>query len=298
MQITLTPEMLAQMGITYSDNLVLTLPLWKGGIMGRPGSGKSHLLASLPKPMLVLAADPIEKLTPYLDRGIVREEVFTGQFGQPVYIVDSVTTGKPIIQIESYYDDEPKIPRAFTSLMARSEQLKAEVKAQGWATVGFDSWSLHETFAVYRRQTGPFATGNPDGRAAYNAAKDDLKSIVVSRLMPLPCNVGIVFHTTETMQEEGGLSFFGMKAIGTLKTDLAAVLPERYRAVAESDGVTRKLYTRPDGRFDLCTLIDAPNPCTNDFRALFTNWIAKKAAMVVAAKASATAAAEPQKENV
>ena len=34
MQITLTPEMLAAMGITSSDTIVLTLPLWKGGIMG------------------------------------------------------------------------------------------------------------------------------------------------------------------------------------------------------------------------------------------------------------------------
>lgn len=289
--VTLTPTVLAQMGIVSADEIVITLPRWKGAIMGRPGSGKSHTLASLPKPLLVLAADPIEKLTPYLDRGIVREEVFTGQFGQPIYIVDSPTTGKPIIQIESFYDDEPKNPKAVTALLARAEQLREEVRTMGLASVAMDSWSQFEVFACWRRRTGPYAIGNPDGRAVYGAAKDDLLPVVVARLMPLQCNVGIAFHTTEKVVEEGGMSFFGMKAIGSLPTDLAAVLPERYRAVAESDGSTRRLYTRPDGRFDLCTLIDAPNPCANDFRALFVNWITKRAAMVVAAKASATAAA-------
>jgi hypothetical protein len=116
---------------------------------------------------------------------------------------------------------------------------------------------------------------------AHGAAKDDLKQIVVARLIPLKCNVGIVFHTTETMKEDSGLSFFGIKAIGTLATELAALLPERYRSVSEADGTTRRLYTRPDGRFDLCTLIDAPSPCANDYKALWTNWIAKRAAAPV-----------------
>jgi hypothetical protein len=70
--------------------------------------------------------------------------------------------------------------------------------------------------------------------------------------------------------------FYGIKAIGDLSTGLASVLPERYRSESLPDGVTRKLYTRPDGRYDLCTLIDAPNPCDNEFTALFGNWIAKK----------------------
>lgn len=280
------------MNVTLADGRTLELPRLKFGVMGRPGSGKSTLISSMAMeghPLLVFAVDPEEKLTPYFDRcGEIKRSV--GQYGQPVLVGLSPKTGKPLMQVELFYDDEPKIPRAITMLLARLEQVRGEVEAGMWASFGLDSWTQLETFAIWRRQTGPMAVKDADafGRA-HGAAKDDLKPIVVARLMPLKCNVGIVFHTTEVMKEEGGVSFFGMKAIGTLSTELSALLPERYRATAEADGVTRRLWTRPDGRFDLCTLIDAPSPCRNDFKALWQNWIAKRAA--------AAAATEPVKEE-
>jgi len=283
--------------VTLADGRVLTLPRLKFGVMGRPGSGKSSLIASMAmdgSPLLVLAADPEEKLTPYFDRcGEVTRS--TGSLGQPIFVGTNPKTGQPFMQVELFYDDEPKNPRAITALLARVETLRAEVEAGMWGGVGFDSWTQFETFAIWRRSTGPFAVKDADafGRA-HGAAKDDLKPIVVSRLMPLKCNVGIVFHTSEKAKEEGGEAFFGMKAIGSLATELAALLPERYRAVALPDGTNRQLFTRPDGRFDLCTLIDAPSPCKNDFKALWANWIAKRAA-AVAAQPPASPAPEGEK---
>ncbi len=277
-------------GSILRADLNLTLPLLKFGVMGRAGSGKSRLIASMPKPLLVAATDPEEKLAPYFDRcGDVTRSV--GQFGQPVLVGMSPTTGKPIIQIELFYDDEPKNPQAMTALLARAEQWRSEIAAGMWASFGFDSWTQAEDIARWRRTAGPFAVKDPDvfGRG-HGAAKDDLKPLVATRIMRLACNVGIAFHTREKQLDEGGEAFYGMKAIGTLPTELASLLPERYRSTAEADGVTRRLWTRPDGRFDLCTLIDAPSPCANDFNALWENWIMKRA---IAANAAAASTASP-----
>jgi hypothetical protein len=199
------------------------------------------------------------------------------------------------MQVEIFYELEPSNPQAMNGLLGRAEQLVAEVKAVGWASFGLDSWSQLEYIAHSRRATGPLSTarttGNQDGRAVYNSAKDDIRPFLWSRIMPLACNVGIAFHTTEKPAEEGGVSVYGIKAIGDLSTSIASILPERYRAEAMPDGETRRLHTRPDGRFDLCTLINAPSPCKNDYAALFANWIAKRAAQ------PATAAAAPSEKE-
>lgn len=290
------------MKVTLADGRELVLPRLKFGVMGRPGSGKSQLIASMEKPLLGLCADPEEKLVPYLDRcGDVTRSV--GQYGQTVLVGTSPTSGKPILQLECFYDLERENPQAFTALLARAEQIRGEVIAGMWASIGLDSWSQFETYALWRRKFGPFAIKDFDAFGRGNAAAaDDLKMLVMARLMPLPCNLGISFHTTEKAKEEGGESVFGIKACTkALPTDLASLLPERYRSVSLPDGVTRQLYTKPDGRFDLCTLIDAPNPCPNDYKALFSNWIAKRAAMGAAPTASSTTAepapADPQKES-
>lgn len=278
-------------------DVTLELPRLKFGVMGRPGSGKSRLIASMPKPLLVQCSDPEEKLAPYFDRcGDVERRV--GQFGQTVLIGMSPRTKAPIMQIELYNDEDPKSPTAFTNILARADQLREEVMQGMWASVAYDSWSQMQTLALWRRQFGPMAVKDADafGRA-HGAAYADLKTLVQARIMPLRCNVALVFHTTETIKEEGGVSFFGIKAGGKdLPTELASLLPERYRATAEADGVTRRLWTRPDGRFDLCTLIDAPSPCANEYTALWSNWIQKRAAAMVAAQQAAAGAA-PEGES-
>lgn len=276
--------------------LELDLPRIKFGVMGRPGSGKSELLASMPKPLFVYATDPEEKLMPYFDR-CGRIERGVGQFGQPVLIGFSPTTDKPIMQVELFYDLEPSSPSAVTQLLARAQQVRGEVDAGMWASVALDSWSQLETFAVWRRTWGTMAAKDADAHGRnYGAAKDDLKPFFWSWLIPLKCNLGIAFHTTEKLREESGVSSYGIKAIGDLPSGLASVLPERYRSESQADGSTRKLYTKPDGRYDLCTLIDAPNPCDNHYPALFTNWINKRVAMAAAAK-PAPADPAPQKEG-
>lgn len=285
------------MNVTLPDGRVLTLPRLKFGVMGRPGGGKSRLIASMPKPLIVMAGDPEEKLSPYFDVcGEITETV--GQFGQRLWIGHSPKTGKPIIQIEQFYDTDPKNAQAITGLIARCEQLGAEVLAGMWASAGFDSYTQFERYAIWRRTHGPFRVKDADafGRA-HGAAKDDMVAMINAQIMPLKCNVGIAFHTTEKPKDEGGVSYFGIKAVGQSATDIASLLPERYRAEALPDGTRRQLWTRPDGRYDLCTLIDAPSPCENTYQALWTNWIAKRAAAGTPAAAQPAPDAPPSEKE-
>lgn len=261
--------------VTLKDGRTFTLPFLHFGVMGKPGSGKSHLLASMPKPLLIIATDPMTKMQPYFDQGVLDPVEHTGALGQEIRLVKDAD-GKTLIQVEGFYDNDPLNPLAMTNICARMAQVQGEVKNGLWASLGFDSWSGFEDVARYRRLAGPMKINNPDGRAHHNIAKEDCKGIFNMQLVHLKCNVGITFHITEKMLEGGGQMLYNMKCIGDFASTVGQNLAERYRAEAMPDGVTRQLYTRPDGRFELATLIGAPSPCENNFNALWGPWLAKK----------------------
>jgi hypothetical protein len=258
------------------------------GVMGKAGTGKSHLLASMPKPLLVLATDPMTKLHPYYDHGIVDPKVYTGNLGQDIRLVKN-KDGKTIIQIEGFYDRDPSLKNAaMTALVSRTTQLHGEANAGMWKSTALDSWSGFEDLARYRRlvEGQPFHVKNPDGRAHHNIAKEDCKSPFLHTLIHLNCNMGISFHVTRFAQESGGEVMYNVKCIGDFAQTISQNLAERYHSISLPDGVTRRLHTRPDGRFELATLIDAPDPCENTFGALFANKIGKLLAEAKKAKAA------------
>lgn len=273
----------------------LELPPLHIGIMGEPSSGKSHFVASMEKPLLVLATDPFDKLAPYLDRGIPDNESTRGQFGQPVRLVRSEKSGSPIIQIEGFYDIGSE-PAAMTAFAARCEQLAAEAN-RPWRSFAIDSWTQLEFIARERRARGSMAVKSAmKGATVYGAAKDDLQQLLNLRFMHLPCNVAVVLHTlVKTDFETGVVTYRGMKAIGELKTEIPGALGERYLA-RNIDGTRRQLDTK-NALYNCCTLIDAPNPCANEFTALFSNWIAKQVNRINdrAASAAQPAPDAPQK---
>jgi hypothetical protein len=270
---------------TLADGTELTLPTLHFGVMGLPSSGKSHLIASMEKPLLVLSSDPFDKQQPYLDRGDADPQVYTGQFGQPTRIVKSATTGNAIIQIEGYYDTDPDNPTAMSALLARGEQLRSEVIAGRWKSIALDSWTNIEWIARQRRSAKPFLVTDAHGKR-YGAAKDDLQTFFNARFVHLPCHVGVALHTTEKRDDDGVVTYRGIKAIGELKTDLPGSLGERYLAV-NVDGTQRRLDTR-NVAYNCCTLIDAPNPCVNEFTALYSNWLKRETE-----KRAASTAAQP-----
>lgn len=277
--------------VTLADGRALELPWIHVGVMGEPGSGKSHFAASFPTPMLVIATDPMTKMQPYFDRGVLDPAEYAGPFGQEIRLVKD-GAGNVTRQIEGFYDyDVTMLVSAMTAIGNRTASVVQEVRDGKWATVVLDSWSGFEDAAGYRRLAGPMKCTNTDGRAYRAMAKEDCKQIFLMQLIRLKCNVVMTFHTTKFAQDQGGETQYNMKCIGDFASTVGQNLAERYHSVAQPDGTTRVIYTRPDGRFKLATLIDAPSPSENTFGALWSNYIAKKLAEAGANGANPAAAA-------
>lgn len=289
-------------GATVGDlvlphEIKLTLPTIHAMVIGAPNSGKTQLAASAEKPELVFAFDPFDKLFPYFDQGLLDPEVRVGPQGQLIWIVRSLKTGNAIMQVEGFYDENEKNPQAMQQFMFRLDQVVEEVKQGRWKTVVLDSWSQLEWIARQRRTHGPFAGVD----SVYAAAMDDLKALVNSRIMNLRCNVLATFHIeTKVVRSRqgtvikdaredvgGGELSYNIQAIGSLK-NLGNVFGETYLAEAPIDGSDRfVLHTKRNANFrTLCSRIGASDPCKNEWNALFSNWIAKHAKMVIEAEAA------------
>jgi len=282
---------------------IYTLPDLHVMVAGVPNGGKSEFAASAEKPMLVLAADPLSKMETYFKRGIRDPKVYTGEQGQPVWLVRSPKTGNVIIQVEGYYDEDERNPQAMNQLLARLPQVTEEVRAGRIRTVVVDSWTQLEWIARARRTTGAFAGVD----SIYGAAKDDLQAIINARLMNLRCNLIVIFHietkvtkdrkgniTKDSKQDIGGGEMsYSIQAIGTLK-NVGNVFGECYLAVAPVDGSDNYyLVTRRNADFrTLCSRIGAPDPCKNEWTALFGPWLEAEAAKRAAASAATTGAVQ------
>ena len=294
------------MKYTLENGIELTLPDLHIGIAGPPNSGKTHFAASAETPMIVLATDPKSKMEAYYDRGLLDPQKYTGQFGQQVQLVKSLKTGKPIIQIEYYYDIDYKNPTAYTAFDCRVEKLTDEVNAGMWRTVVVDSWSQLEWIARMRRSYGALKA-----ESSYLGAMDDMQSIMTARLTHLECNLIVVFHIeTKVVKDRqgkiikdaridtgGGVMSYSVQAIGKLK-NIANILGEMYLAVAPTDGSDNyHLETRQTEDFTiLCSRKGVPNPCPNKWNELFGPWIQKEAEKLNAANGAAPTAGEPKEE--
>lgn len=270
------------------EGRTFTLPWLHCMVIGMPNCGKTHFAASAETPMIVLAPDPFSKMMPYVDRGVLDPVIYTGPQGQPTRLVRNPTTGNALIQIESYYDEDDTLPVAGHQFATRIPQIVAEVKQGRWKTVVIDSWSQLEWIMRLRRTNGPFAEA---GTSPYLSAMDDLTSIVNARLMNLPSNLIITFHIeTKTVKDRkgqivkdsksdmgGGVQSYNIAAIGGLK-NIGRVLGECYLGCAPTDGTDNyTLQTKRDVDFmTLCSRINAPNPCKNEWKELFANWLTKQ----------------------
>jgi len=282
------------MNFTLADGRVLTLPTVSVGLIGEAGSGKSHFISGMEKPLRVIATDPMCKMQPYFDRGVLDPKTYTGALGQPVRLVRSRTSNGVIIQLEGYYDENPKNPQAMNMLFERLPQLREEAKAGHFKTLGIDSWSQLEYIAKQRRTYGPMAA-----KSKVWEAIDDLEQVLKSYLINLPCSLAIAMHIEERNTKDGTTSMFRPKALGSLRQDAPGMLGEMYRAVAGANGtgIVRTLQTQPGDGYHCATRIDAPNGCAAEYTAIFANWLKKQAEMEAASSPNPAADAA-QKENV
>lgn len=276
----------------------MTFPPIQLAVMSEYGVGKSHFAATFPKPILVLHLDPFGKAQPYFDRGRLEPETYEGEFGQVVRRVLSRKSDSTIIQLEFFYDAEPTRPTAFDTLFGRFPSLADEVREGRWRTVVVDTFSTLDLYARYRRTYGPLKSDRP------NVFSTEDVEQMLTRLGSLSTHANVVINChidenpssmdpdrVETVQTKqglvrlmgGGQMVATPKGPGRLRKGLGAMfVSELYylRCDRDKDGnLIRWLQTQPDGRYACATRINAPNPCEPRYAALWTNWIAKQAAV-------------------
>ena len=94
------------------------------------GSGKSTFAATFPKPMLVIAFDPVGKEAPYIRRGIAGLDML-GEFDQVVrQVMSRKQEEKMLVQIESFHDTEVDaegkyLPVAYRRFLQRFDRRRA-----------------------------------------------------------------------------------------------------------------------------------------------------------------------------
>lgn len=256
------------------------MPLVHTVTYGPWGSGKSTFAATFPKPMLVLAFDPLGKEAPYLKRGTAMPEG-RGDCDQPVVpVMSKKDDSKLIVQIEYFHDTEVNDdgsyrPVAYRRFLKRFPALYDEIAAGKWATVVFDSLTFME-LATRKMHQYDLHKHEKDSRKWFGQATDDLEEAILLRAGGLRCNVVVLAHVDTDKDEMAGSMVFSPSAPGRLRNRLGSGYPEIYVMHARRDkegGMGYYLQTRADARYGAASvLLEAPDPCQPDYQSILVNY--------------------------
>jgi hypothetical protein len=242
---------------------------WHAIGYGDPGAGKSEFAASMPKPLIVFFFDGRGKDRPYLKRG-TPTEITEGPNGVPFREVLS-KKGKPIIRLEYYYDtiaDDPHAGRTFTSRMKHF----VDEDIDEYRSMSIDSSTMLE-ICVRKDQQYRLNKRAKDPRQWWAAATDQLEELYMVQFAGLPINIFVAMHISPDKDQVSGRMVFNPAAPGRLQTRLAAGYSELYRFFAKDDKETGDrnylIQTRSDSSYNCASQIPAPDPCENNWKALF-----------------------------
>lgn len=280
-------------------------------VYGPQGTGKSWLLATfgraylagyVPGPLLVSLFDPRGKDAAYLDPEVyqverkaiqyVSDEFVVGQDARKqdlvipyteVYINDTLVTRVEYMHEEALaFDEESDKISGWTVLPKLRKRLNRLFRDESstWGTYGFDSSTSAELmFRKYHQYVQ-----NPDARGEgkkqwWGGSTDELEALLAIRLAPWRGNLVIICHTDkDRVASESGsvVSRYTPRLPGRLAGDISSYYPEVWHSVAETgeDGETSySIQTRPSALYGaFSNLVKAPNPCENDYDALWVNW--------------------------
>jgi hypothetical protein len=249
-------------------------PSIKALVYGDAGSGKTSFAATWPRPILVLAWDPIGKEMPFYKRGAVQPMTHM-EIGTATIPVRQVLdkNGNVVVQVEHYIDKNPRQPEGYSKFMSRWNTLEAEYDQ--WATIVIDSVTFMELMARKEHQYRLNPTAR-DPRQWFGGSTDLLEENLMIQVGALPMNCVVTAHVDEDKDEVNGFFVRNPKAPGRLGKGkgLAAAAVEVYRSFVgrDADGNNQYLLqTQTDTIFNCATRIGAPNPCAPMYKALWPN---------------------------
>lgn len=246
-------------------------------IYGDATKGKSNGAASWPTPMLALLFDPRGKERPYLythqqePRGRFLPEHLDG--GTPVrLVVDPEHPDVIRYRVEHYIDANPKQPEAYARFRERLVTLDADIAAWGIQTIVVDSVTFMELAARKEQQYRLNASAR-DPRQWFGGSTDALEEVLLLQLGSLAVNVVVIAHVDDEKSDMSGAAIRVPAAPGRLsrKRGFPASYAEVYRAYTlEGEKGSAYLWqTRANDEFIAASQVGAPNPCPQDYRAIW-----------------------------
>lgn len=218
-------------------------------LIGDPGSGKSHFIAAMPKPLLVL------------------------NFDGKAAITYSRAPGAKDIDIMQF---DPTDPEAVLDLDNTLDELVASTLGD-YATVALDSLTTYGQ-AEMRRAVYVNSTGGKGGTRIGNVVPNQTDyllqmvriELVLQRLISLPCHVAVASHEATIVDKNGGFiaTVAHVSGKNTLAKHLPAKFSESYHTEqiedTETKSTTYRIRCRGNETYSWCfSKIGTPDFITN-----------------------------------
>lgn len=228
-------EILDEIKTRYAESR--TKDTFNAIILGNLGSGKTSILKTCPKPVLIHSFDPggtkLRDMKPLIDSGEI--------------IVDN-----------SFEIDSMNRPTAYDSWEREWERLRS---ADVFANIGtycidsFTTWIQSLVYAVAKKSGKGFGClSQPDWQRIKNVVID-----IVRLNTALPCNFIMTGHLQLVLDKVEGKSIVRFNSIPSLKINVPVLFDEIYVLDTENspNGLSRTLITSNTGRFEARTRIGA-----------------------------------------
>lgn len=163
-------------------------------------------------------------------------------------------------------------------LRKRINQLFREERDE-WGTLVFDSTTSAELMirSYHQYVQNPEAHGEAQ-KKWWGASTSEMEMVLAIRFASWRNNLVVICHTDkDKVQDDSGSKIlrYNPKLPGRLSGDLSSYYPEVYHssATGEGENIVYELATRPNVMYtSFSAFIKAPNPCENDYGALWVNW--------------------------
>jgi hypothetical protein len=246
-------------------------------LYGMPGSWKTRMMATYPRPMKVLSFEGPGKDVVFREAGKV-EEVTLGPIGAPVPGIRVTNSKGKVIYEVVYFNDPffrgPDHQYAIEKFREYLPTVAAEVQDGQWATIGLDGITSMEIaarkFEQYKNNPTSNDGNKQDARQWYAESANAIEDLVNGFISWLPIHVVVIGHIKVQEDEVRGELVYLPNAPGKKAIGLPAAFGECYYLdVHTVEGKEVALaQTSRDGKFVACNQLGLPKLVPAHYKAI------------------------------